>query len=88
MFGDTARLTLGTPTGDPDQLYRPVIAVYDKMANWKSNPESDFVGSRSLHPTAMSGAAPIDMVEELDFEDEDPLAIQSCLGPYALKQQR
>ncbi|KAI8945573.1 hypothetical protein F4801DRAFT_594026 [Xylaria longipes] len=33
MFGDTARLSFGTPTGDPDQLYRPVIAAYDKTIN-------------------------------------------------------
>ncbi|KAI0448354.1 serine/threonine-protein kinase Sgk2 [Xylaria acuta] len=30
MFGDTARLSFGTPTGDPDQLYRPMIAAYDE----------------------------------------------------------
>ncbi|KAI1169293.1 serine/threonine-protein kinase Sgk2 [Nemania serpens] len=30
MFGDTARLSLGTPTGDPDQLYRPMIAAFDE----------------------------------------------------------
>jgi hypothetical protein len=29
LFGDTARLALGTPTGEPDQLYRPVIRAYD-----------------------------------------------------------
>jgi serine/threonine protein kinase len=29
LFGDTARLILGTPAGDPDQLYRPIIAAYD-----------------------------------------------------------
>ncbi|KAG5972063.1 hypothetical protein E4U56_006427 [Claviceps arundinis] len=30
LFGDTARLVLGTPAGDPDQLYRPIIAAYDE----------------------------------------------------------
>ncbi|KAI1156562.1 serine/threonine-protein kinase Sgk2 [Nemania diffusa] len=30
MFGDTARLSFGTPAGDPDQLYRPMIAAYDE----------------------------------------------------------
>ncbi|KAI1291672.1 serine/threonine-protein kinase Sgk2 [Xylaria venustula] len=30
MFGDTARLSFGTPTGDPDQLYKPMIAAYDE----------------------------------------------------------
>jgi len=30
LFGDTARLSMGTPTGKPDQLYRPVIAAYDE----------------------------------------------------------
>ncbi|KAI0838871.1 serine/threonine-protein kinase Sgk2 [Hypoxylon sp. FL0890] len=30
MFGDAARLSFGTPTGDPDQLYRPIIAAYDE----------------------------------------------------------
>ena len=30
MFGDTARLSFGTPTGDPDQLYKPIIAAYDE----------------------------------------------------------
>lgn len=30
MFGDTARLNFGTPAGDPDQLYRPIIAAYDE----------------------------------------------------------
>ncbi|KPM43720.1 hypothetical protein AK830_g2827 [Neonectria ditissima] len=30
LFGDTARLTLGTPAGAPDQLYGPVIAAYDE----------------------------------------------------------
>jgi serine/threonine protein kinase len=29
LFGDTAKLTIGTPTGDPDQLYDPIIAAYD-----------------------------------------------------------
>jgi hypothetical protein len=29
LFGDTARLALGTPTGEPDQLYGPVIGAYD-----------------------------------------------------------
>jgi hypothetical protein len=29
LFGDSARLVLGTPTGEPDQLYRPIIAAYD-----------------------------------------------------------
>ncbi|KJZ68814.1 hypothetical protein HIM_11788 [Hirsutella minnesotensis 3608] len=31
MFGDTARLSFGTPAGDPDQLYRPIIAAYDEV---------------------------------------------------------
>ncbi|KAG6018744.1 hypothetical protein E4U19_008061 [Claviceps sp. Clav32 group G5] len=30
LFGDTARLVLGTPAGGPDQLYRPIIAAYDE----------------------------------------------------------
>ncbi|KAG6259918.1 hypothetical protein E4U48_000293 [Claviceps purpurea] len=31
LFGDTAaRLVLGTPAGDPDQLYTPIIAAYDE----------------------------------------------------------
>ncbi|KAM4063600.1 kinase [Hirsutella rhossiliensis] len=30
MFGDIARLSFGTPAGDPDQLYRPIIAAYDE----------------------------------------------------------
>ena len=30
LFGDTARLVLGTPGGDPDQLYSPIIAAYNK----------------------------------------------------------
>ena len=29
LFGDSARLVLGTPTGEPDQLYTPIIAAYD-----------------------------------------------------------
>jgi hypothetical protein len=29
LFGDTARLALGTPTGELDQLYRPIIGAYD-----------------------------------------------------------
>lgn len=29
LFGDAASLVLGTPAGDPDQLYRPIIAAYD-----------------------------------------------------------
>ncbi|QUC21793.1 uncharacterized protein UV8b_06034 [Ustilaginoidea virens] len=33
LFGDTARLFMGTPTGEPDQLYRPVIAAYDEVIN-------------------------------------------------------
>ncbi|KAI0116873.1 serine/threonine-protein kinase Sgk2 [Daldinia grandis] len=30
LFGDTARLILGTPAGDPEQLYGPIIAAYDE----------------------------------------------------------
>ncbi|KAK7414093.1 hypothetical protein QQX98_007036 [Neonectria punicea] len=30
LFGDTARLAIGTPTGDPDQLYGPILAAYDE----------------------------------------------------------
>ncbi|KAM0415913.1 hypothetical protein ACHAPT_013124 [Fusarium lateritium] len=29
LFGDTAMM-LGTPAGEPDQLYRPIIAAYDE----------------------------------------------------------
>ncbi|KAM4066736.1 kinase [Hirsutella rhossiliensis] len=29
MFGDTARLNFGTPIGDSDQLYKPLVAAYD-----------------------------------------------------------
>ncbi|KAM4061362.1 kinase [Hirsutella rhossiliensis] len=29
MFGDTARLNFGTPVGDSDQLYKPLVAAYD-----------------------------------------------------------
>lgn len=28
LFGDTARMSLGTPAGDPDQLYQPIITAY------------------------------------------------------------
>lgn len=31
LFGDTARLVLGTPLGDEDQLYGPIIEVYDEV---------------------------------------------------------
>lgn len=31
LFGDTARVFLGTPIGDPDQLYKPIIAAYDEI---------------------------------------------------------
>ncbi|KJZ69571.1 hypothetical protein HIM_11033 [Hirsutella minnesotensis 3608] len=31
LFGDTARLNFGTPTGDSDQLYQPIIAAYDEI---------------------------------------------------------
>ncbi|KAG8425902.1 hypothetical protein J3459_008594 [Metarhizium acridum] len=31
MFGDTARLTIGTPSGDPDELYRAIITAYDEV---------------------------------------------------------
>ena len=30
LFGDSARLILGTPAGDPEQLYAPIIAAYDE----------------------------------------------------------
>lgn len=30
LFGDTAKLVLGTPLGPPDQLYGPIIAAYDR----------------------------------------------------------
>lgn len=30
LFGDTARLVLGTPLGDEDQLYGPIIEAYDE----------------------------------------------------------
>ncbi|KAJ2996584.1 hypothetical protein NUW58_g927 [Xylaria curta] len=29
MFGDTARLRFGTPAGNPEQLYTPIITAYD-----------------------------------------------------------
>lgn len=29
LFGDAPRTNYGTPAGDPDQLYRPIIAAYD-----------------------------------------------------------
>ncbi|KAM4067491.1 kinase [Hirsutella rhossiliensis] len=31
MFGDTARLNFGTPVGDSDQLYKPIVAAYDDI---------------------------------------------------------
>lgn len=31
LVGDSARISLGTPTGDPDQLYKPIIAAYDEI---------------------------------------------------------
>lgn len=31
LFGDTARIFFGTPIGDPDQLYKPIIAAYDEI---------------------------------------------------------
>jgi hypothetical protein len=29
LFGDTARLVYGTPVGDPDQLYSPIITAFN-----------------------------------------------------------
>uniref|UniRef100_A0A0B7K8U1 EKC/KEOPS complex subunit BUD32 n=1 Tax=Bionectria ochroleuca TaxID=29856 RepID=A0A0B7K8U1_BIOOC len=29
LFGNSARLVLGTPAGEPDELYEPIIAAYD-----------------------------------------------------------
>ncbi|KAL7920949.1 serine/threonine-protein kinase Sgk2 [Trichoderma austrokoningii] len=31
LFRDTSRVFLGTPMGDPDQLYKPIIAAYDEI---------------------------------------------------------
>ncbi|KAI0798918.1 serine/threonine-protein kinase Sgk2 [Xylaria sp. FL0064] len=31
LFGDSARLVLGTPDGDPDHLYSPIIAAFDDI---------------------------------------------------------
>ncbi|KAI2622580.1 serine/threonine-protein kinase Sgk2 [Hypoxylon sp. NC1633] len=33
LFGDSARLILGTPAGDPSQLYRPIIAAFNQAIN-------------------------------------------------------
>jgi hypothetical protein len=33
LFGDTARLFMGTPTGEHDQLYGSMIAAYDEAIN-------------------------------------------------------
>lgn len=30
MFGETARLNVGTPAGSPDQLYNDTIVAYDE----------------------------------------------------------
>jgi hypothetical protein len=31
MFGETARLNIGTPAGDSDQLYNPIVVAYDDV---------------------------------------------------------
>ncbi|KAF4123759.1 Protein kinase domain, partial [Geosmithia morbida] len=31
LFSDTARMVLGTPLGDPDQLYSPIIEAYNDV---------------------------------------------------------
>ena len=31
MFGETARLNIGTPSSDPDELYRAIITAYDEV---------------------------------------------------------
>ncbi|KAI0189232.1 hypothetical protein F4808DRAFT_445733 [Astrocystis sublimbata] len=31
LFGDSARLVLGTPAQDPNQLYSPIIAAFDDV---------------------------------------------------------
>ncbi|KAI0130780.1 serine/threonine-protein kinase Sgk2 [Daldinia grandis] len=33
LFGDSARLILGTPAGDPKQLYTPIIVAYNETIN-------------------------------------------------------
>ncbi|KHO00997.1 serine/threonine-protein kinase Sgk2 [Metarhizium album ARSEF 1941] len=33
MFGETARLNIGTPAGEPDQLYNAVIGAFDEAIN-------------------------------------------------------
>ena len=33
LFGNTARLALGTPAGDTDELYKPIIAAFDESIN-------------------------------------------------------
>jgi hypothetical protein len=33
LFGDSARLVLGTPAGDPNHLYSPIIAAFDDAIN-------------------------------------------------------
>lgn len=30
LFGPEGEMFLGTPEGDPDQLYRPIIEAYDE----------------------------------------------------------
>jgi serine/threonine protein kinase len=30
LFGNSARLALGTPAGEPNELYEPIIAAYDE----------------------------------------------------------
>ncbi|KAK4194052.1 hypothetical protein QBC40DRAFT_291462 [Triangularia verruculosa] len=33
-FGQDFRMSFGTPAGDPNQLYRPIIAAYDEAISW------------------------------------------------------
>ncbi|PFH55760.1 hypothetical protein XA68_17659 [Ophiocordyceps unilateralis] len=33
LFGDASELSFGTPAGDPDQLYRPIIAAYNEAVD-------------------------------------------------------
>ncbi|RMD39557.1 hypothetical protein DV735_g5570, partial [Chaetothyriales sp. CBS 134920] len=63
LFGDSAKLVLGTPAGEPDELYRPVIEAYDDICSLPERAHRRVVVDDSINLVFGIGGRACDLVQ-------------------------